>query len=107
LHPFSPWAYHTIAEFSFMVGGMGMDGIRTSLKDLQMGQRGYVTGLLCSGTERRRLLDLGLCPGSRVTALHKSPFHGPVAYGVLGAVIALRGADAAHVQVALQGDGDR
>jgi ferrous iron transport protein A len=39
---------------------------------------------------RRRLLDLGLIPGTVVEAIGKSPAGDPVAYRIRGAVIALR-----------------
>lgn len=46
---------------------------------------------------RRRLMDLGLIPGTRVTCLVKSPAGDPTAYLIRGAVIALRRTDAATV----------
>lgn len=46
---------------------------------------------------RRRLMDLGLIGGTRVTCLGRSPFGDPAAYLIRGAVIALRRADAAGV----------
>ena len=47
----------------------------------------------------RRLLDLGLVPGTRVACVARSPTGDPAAYRVRGAVIALRGGDAAGIQV--------
>lgn len=46
---------------------------------------------------RRRLEDIGLTEGSRVTCLMKSPLGDPKAYRIQGAVIALRDRDAATV----------
>ncbi len=62
------------------------------LSSLAAGQAGVVTSLssACRGIERRRLLDLGLVPGTRVTAEFTSPAGDPVAYRVRGALIALR-----------------
>lgn len=45
----------------------------------------------------RRLLELGLIPGTRVQCLGKSPAGDPAAYLIRGAVIALRKRDAATV----------
>lgn len=45
----------------------------------------------------RRLMDLGLIGGTRVTCLGRSPAGDPAAYLIRGAVIALRGADAGAV----------
>lgn len=62
------------------------------LSSLAAGQQAVVTSIspACRGVERRRLLDLGLVPGTRVTAEFKSPAGDPVAYRVRGALIALR-----------------
>lgn len=46
---------------------------------------------------RRRLLDIGLIPGTRVTCTAVSPAGDPAAYLIRGAVIALRGRDAGGV----------
>lgn len=45
----------------------------------------------------RRLKDLGLICGTRVTCLFQSPAGDPVAYQIRGAVIALRNCDAERV----------
>ena len=49
------------------------------------------------GEVRRRLMDLGLTPGARVTCLFSAPSGDPRAYMVRGSVIALRREDAAGV----------
>lgn len=67
------------------------------LNDLPLGQVGMVTSLISSGTQRRRMLDLGLVEGTRVKALQKSPSGDPVAYLIRGAVIALRSEDADQI----------
>lgn len=67
------------------------------LARLQDGQSGLVSALRSSGAMRRRLLDLGLIPGTQVTCLGHSPAGDPAAYLIRGAVIALRGRDAAEI----------
>lgn len=72
-----------------------------SLPSLQKGQRGRVAGI-SDRTEpslRRRLMELGLVEGTWVTCVGKSPAGDPVAYRIRGAVIALRGTDAAGVEL--------
>lgn len=76
---------------------MGEDCI--SLDRLRIGRKAVVLDLLADGKERRRLLDLGLIQGALVTALHASPFGDPIAYSIMGAVIALRNGDASKVIV--------
>ena len=62
------------------------------LSGLAAGQRAIVASIspACRGVERRRLLDLGLVPGTEVSAEFASPAGDPVAYRVRGALIALR-----------------
>ena len=62
-------------------------------------QTALVAGLRARGTMRRRLRDLGLTDGARVVCLQKSPWGDPTAYLIRGAVIALRGTDAARIFV--------
>lgn len=51
------------------------------------------------GQERRRLFDLGLLPGTEVTAELRSPSGDPTAYLIRGALIALRADQARHIRV--------
>lgn len=69
------------------------------LDKLLIGKSAIVRILKAEGPERRRFLDLGLAQGTAVEALHKSPSGDPVAYSILGAVIALRNEDAKKVLV--------
>ena len=62
------------------------------LAGLEVGESARVLHLSSRlrGMERRRLLDLGVIPGTIVTAEFASPSGDPVAYRVRGALIALR-----------------
>lgn len=53
----------------------------------------------CRGAARRRLLDLGLTPGARVSCRFSAMFGEPVAYRVRGTTIALRADQARSVWV--------
>ena len=70
------------------------------LNSLPLGETGIVQKLLSTGTQRRRMLDLGLVSGTPVEALQKSPSGDPTAYFIRGAVIALRSEDAGKILVA-------
>ena len=65
---------------------------RATLADLQVGEVGIVKGISpqCRGLQRRRLLDLGFVPGTRVVAELRSPSGDPTAYRVRNTLIALR-----------------
>lgn len=72
-----------------------------SLASLKPGERAEVVGIsaACRGPQRRRLLDLGVVPGTVVEAELVSPGGDPTGYRVRGAMIALRRdqADLIHV----------
>ena len=65
---------------------------RETLASLQPGEEATVSGIskACRGQQRRRLLDLGVVPGTRITAELRSAAGDPTAYQVRGALIALR-----------------
>jgi ferrous iron transport protein A len=69
------------------------------LNRLPVGQSAYVTALALEGPIRRRMMDLGLVQGTQVEAVMSSPSGDPVAYGIRGAVIALRSEDARQILV--------
>ncbi|MCP5055070.1 MAG: hypothetical protein GY940_48340 [bacterium] len=66
--------------------------IGTDLSTLEPGQSGRVVGLSAGlrGLERRRMMDLGIIPGTVIDVEMKSPGGDPTAYRIRGAVIALR-----------------
>ena len=76
-----------------------MEHCYLSLSALPIGQTARVTGLSATGSERRRLLDLGIVSGTIIEALQKSPSGDPVAYAIRGAVIALRREDASKIMI--------
>ena len=71
--------------------------MKLSLDTLRVGQSARVSQIEAEPAMRRRLLELGLVPGTRVTCTAVSPAGDPAAYAVRGAVIALRRRDAAGV----------
>ena len=69
------------------------------LCELGVGARGRFTAVRSDGAMARRLRELGLLEGERVTCVGVSPLGDPRAYRICGAIIALRNADAARVEV--------
>ncbi|MCG8401919.1 MAG: ferrous iron transport protein A [Firmicutes bacterium] len=65
-------------------------GKPVSLSCLTNGSFALITEVAVEGLTRRRLLDLGLVPGTKVEVIRRSPVGDPIAYGVRGAVIVLR-----------------
>ena len=75
-----------------------------SLDQLTVGARSTVRSIGTSGDMNRRLRDVGLIEGTRVTCVGRSPFGDPHAYLLRGTVIALRNRDARTILVAPEGD---
>lgn len=72
-----------------------------TLDELGRGDRATVVALDIGGTQRRRLMDLGLLPGTEVRVDMTSPLGDPTAYLIRDGLIALRRsqARAVHVEV--------
>lgn len=73
----------------------------TRLSVLAPGESAEVVALAatCRGAQRRRLLDLGVVPGTRITSELRGPSGDPTAYRIRGALIALRQEQAAQIFV--------
>lgn len=71
------------------------------LSALPVGQTARVTGIsrASRGTERRRLMDLGIVPGTLVTAEMVSPSGDPTAYLIRGTLIGLRKEQAGLIKI--------
>ncbi|RPI08980.1 MAG: ferrous iron transport protein A, partial [Zetaproteobacteria bacterium] len=71
------------------------------LSALRPGQEGRVLAISrrCRGAERRRLLDLGVLPGTVIRAEIQSPNGDPTAYRVRDALIALRAEQADFIRI--------
>ena len=66
---------------------------------LAPGESGYIESLLISGARRSRLLDLGLTPGTLLTAGVSSPFGDPVTVTVRGCTVGLRRSQAKCIRL--------
>ena len=84
-----------------MPSGEVFDDSVMRLADLCIGERAAVVGLspACRGSERSRLLDLGLVPGSDIECDMVAPSGNPVAYIVRGASVALRRSQADRILI--------
>ena len=78
-----------------------MPGPFERLSDLALGQQARVVAIAPTlrAPERRRMLDLGLVPGTVVEVELRSPSGDPTGYRIRGAVIALRQDQADQIQI--------
>lgn len=77
------------------------DGPHDSLTSLNIGEAGKVTRIsrACRGQQRRRLMDLGVLPGTVITAKMRSAGGDPTAYDIRGATIGLRNEQAEMIHI--------
>lgn len=69
------------------------------LSRLPLGKKARVVELTAKGKKRRRLLDLGLIPGTIVAAKRRNPSGDPTAYLIRGTLLALRSEETDLIQV--------
>lgn len=81
--------------------GATADDPIVTLADTAPGGRARVVGIspACQGSQRRRLLDLGVVRGTEIEAAMRSAAGDPVAYLIRGALIALRREQAEWIRV--------
>ena len=71
--------------------------MKNDLSSIKTGDSAVVERIASDGLLNRRLLDLGLVPGTKITCLYSAPSGDPRAYLVRGTVIALRKIDAKQI----------
>jgi DtxR family Mn-dependent transcriptional regulator len=81
--------------------GVTAPGRRPTLADAPRGVAVRVAGIspACQGPQRRRLLDLGVVPGTEITPELAGMSGDPVAYRIRGALIALRREQAEWIEL--------
>ena len=76
-----------------------MGKLSIPLSALKLGQTSNVVHLDVKGLLRRRILDLGIVPGTILTCIGRAPAGDSIAYLVRNTVIALRSEDARLINV--------
>jgi len=75
------------------------DILRISLRQLGRNQSGVIRAVNAEGDLGRRIREIGLVPGIRVTVQGRAPLFDPVALRVMGCTITLRNSEADHIEV--------
>ncbi len=78
-----------------------------TLDKLTGDQVATVTRLTSIGSERRRMMDLGILPGATLEIAMQNPLGDPTAYQIRGAIIALRKEQAQLIQITLDNQKER
>ena len=77
-----------------------------SLSDFKPGEVGIVLKVQCTGGLKRRIFDMGLTPGTRVSMRKCAPLGDPIELTVKGYELSLRKAEAAYVLLKVEEEGD-
>ena len=72
----------------------------TSLRDLRVGQQGVVTEIRSSGPMKRRLVDMGITPGTTVFVRKVAPLGDPMQIHLRGYELLVRESDARDILIA-------
>jgi ferrous iron transport protein A len=68
-----------------------------TLDTLKPGQSGMIAAVGGEGALRRRLLDMGLTPGTRVAVKKMAPMGDPIELSLRGYLLSIRKEDAAKI----------
>ena len=71
-----------------------------SLKSLSDGESGIVERIELTGATKRRLIEMGITPGTRVGVLKRAPLGYPIEILLRGFSLTIRGDDAEKILVA-------
>ncbi|MGB5547974.1 MAG: FeoA family protein [Polyangiales bacterium] len=78
--------------------------MKPSLVDLPLGQHAKIVSIDCERRLSRRLMEMGLLPGTRVRLVRVAPFGDPVELRVRNYSLSLRRAEAAKIAVRPEGE---
>ncbi len=68
-----------------------------SLSALRDGEKAVIVSINTHGRLKRRLLDMGIVPGTEVTLVRRAPIGDPIEFYVLGYRLGLRKKDAENI----------
>ncbi len=69
------------------------------LRKMQKDQTGTITAVKVGGELGRRIRDMGIVPGTRITIMGRAPLYDPVALRIMGGTLTLRNNEADHIEV--------
>ena len=76
-----------------------MNSTIITLDQLPINQTGIILDLNCNHSIKKRLLDLGLIPGTSITPVFTSPFGEPTAFEFRNTIVSIRNNDTSHIFV--------
>ena len=76
------------------------------LRNMQKDQTGTITAVKVGGELGRRIRDMGIVPGTRITIMGRAPLYDPVALRIMGGTLTLRNNEADHIEVEIAEPGE-
>lgn len=73
--------------------------IARALDDLKAGEHGVIEGIDCDPPVARRLMELGLVPGTDIAVIRRAPMGDPLEVSVRGVRLSLRRSEACQIHV--------
>jgi len=70
-----------------------------TLRDLRPGEIGNVVGIGEKGPMRRRIMDMGVTPGTSIKVIKVAPLGDPIEINVRGYELSLRKDEARQIQI--------
>jgi len=76
------------------------------LRKMKKNQTGTITAVKVAGELGRRIREMGLVPGTRVTVQGRAPLYDPVALRIMGGTLTLRNDEADHIEIEVEDAGE-
>jgi ferrous iron transport protein A len=70
-----------------------------TLQELQPGQQGTVVSIGVKGPLKRRIMDMGVTPGTVIKVIKIAPLGDPIEVNIRGYELSLRKDEAAHIEM--------
>lgn len=74
-----------------------------TLNELSRHETASITSLNFTGDIKRRMVDMGIFAGNKITLLRRAPFNDPSEYTILGYKLCLRRSDAEKIIIKKDG----
>jgi ferrous iron transport protein A len=75
---------------------------KLNLRHMKPKQSGIIAAISAEGEVGRRLRDMGLVTGTRITVQGRAPLHDPVALRLMGFTLTLRNNEADYIDVEIE-----
>lgn len=75
---------------------------RVNMRQMSPKQSGTIAAISAEGELGRRIRDMGLVKGTRITIQGRAPLYDPVALRVMGFTLTLRNSEADYIDVEIE-----